>query len=178
MKIKKNKRDAVEYSDELDLTPSAENLKSCEVFYKLNLVPQHAEELDTTPLAIPVGYEVPKTKREILNSFGYSGINQNLYEDEEDEEDINSFDYLRDEFYEWASQYEIGSDGYSEIERIIAADEANREEMQRAMEYYKARQEELNNPPPPEADERVVKADGLSEAGLAQPPRKVDSNES
>lgn len=174
MKIKKNKRDAVEYSDELDLTPSAENLKSCEVFYKLNLVPQHAEDLDLTPLAIPVGYETPKTKRELLNSFGYSAVNSNLYEDEEDEEDINSFDYVRDEFYEWASQYEVGSDGYSEIERIIQADEANRLEMERAMDFYK----KMNNPPPPVADERVVEADGSSEAGLAQPQKRVDSNES
>lgn len=174
MKIKKNKRDAVEYSDELDLTPSAENLKSCEVFYKLNLVPQHAEDLDLTPLAVPVGYETPKTKRELLNSFGYSAVNSNLYEDEEDEEDINSFDYVRDEFYEWASQYEVGSDGYSEIERIIQADEANRQEMERAMDFYK----KMNNPPPPVADERVEKVDGSSEEVLAQSPIKVDSNES
>lgn len=174
MKIKKNKRDALEYSDELDLTPSAENVKGCEIFYKLNLLPQSEEVLDPTPLAIPVGYERPKTKAEILRSFGYSP-NLNLYDEgEEEDEESSGIDFVRDEFYQWASEYELGEDGRSEVERIIQADEANRLEMERAMEFYK----KMNNPPPPVADERVVEADGSSEAGLAQPPIKVDGDES
>lgn len=174
---KKNKREALDYTQDYDLTPSAENVKGCEIFYKLNLVPQSVEILDPTPLAIPLGYEKPKTKAEILRSFGYVP-NSNLYEDESDEDDV-VFDPVRDEFYQWASDYELDTEGRSYVERLIEADEANREEMQKAMEYYKARKEqEMNNPPPPVADERVEKVDGSSQEGLAQPQKKVDSNES
>lgn len=175
---KKNKREALDYTQDYDLTPSAENVKGCEIFYKLNLVPQSVEILDPTPLAIPLGCEKPKTKAEILRSFGYTP-NPNLYEGDDSDEIDDPADLVRDEFYEWASSYELDETGRSEIDRLIEADEANREEMQRAMEYYKARKEqEMNNPPPPVADERVVEADGSSEAGLAQPQKRVDSNES
>lgn len=172
MKVKKNKRDAVEYSDDLDLTPSAENLKSCEVFYKLNLDPQIVEELDPVPLAVPVGFEAPKTKRELLASFGYKS-NPLLYDDDEGEEDASSYDYVRDEFYDWVSEYELDENGRSEIDKIIARDEENRLEMEKAMEFYK----KMKNTPPPPADERVEKVDGSTEEDLAQSPIKVDSNE-
>lgn len=161
----------------IDLTPSPENIKSCEIFYKLGVMPTSEEVLDPTPLAIPLGYERPKTKAEILRSFGYA-TNSNLYEDDTDEDDA-IFDPVRDEFFQWASEFELDAEGRSQVERIMEADELNRQEMERAMEFYKARKEqEMNNPRPPEADERVVKADVSSEAGLAQPPSKVDGNES
>lgn len=141
--------------------PTAENVKGCEIFYKLDLVPEPYENLDTTPLAVPLGCEVPLTKRELLASFGYYN-NSNLYEDEEDEDDTCQTDFVRDEFYQWASEYELDEEGLPMVEKIQKADERLKKRMEKAMEFYEKHSQNSKE---------------LNEEILEQPPAQVASDE-
>lgn len=61
-------------------------LRNCRLYYKLGVVPQSAEVLDPTPLAIPFGCEKPLTRREMFKEFGYGTFSNNtaLYDDDDD----------------------------------------------------------------------------------------------
>lgn len=65
----------------------ARQVRNCRLFYKLGLVPSE-EELDPTPLTVPLGCETPLTRKEMFQMFGYGSYsNPNLYDDEDGEDE-------------------------------------------------------------------------------------------
>lgn len=89
---------------------SQQDVKNCEVFYKLGLVPDPYEKLDPTPLSVPFDCEIPLTRNQLLEKFGYRVKNDfNAYDD-----DDNDFDFEEEEM---VSVDEVQDDDYTSAER-------------------------------------------------------------
>lgn len=97
-------------------------LRNCRLYYKLGVVPQSAEVLDSTPLAVPFNCEKPLTRREMFQEFGYGTFknNPNLYDDGDESVSYSEFPEH--------SQYILDEEHDLTLEEAQAIDEAKKQE--------------------------------------------------
>lgn len=115
------------------------------VYHRLDLKPDPYEKLDPVPLEVPLDAEVPLTKNQLLQKFGWN-FAPSLEDDGDDNED---WDNLDEDFDLPPSDHEIQSDGFTKIEQEVETARAFHKKTAKALKLLEEQEAKKEAQPEP-----------------------------